>query len=154
MGKVFNMMMLGVVVTTVLLIFNGGGQTPTSLFLLLLNPSGWEYSAFYLLMFSVATASGAVIIGLAAIIRQDWLLRAGIVVSLNSIVIGPFIDLFQFVHAQTNFIGTGYTCVTSPLCDYISTGGIGQIFALIFVSPLILYVLWSCIEYIWKGDSF
>jgi len=156
MGKLFNTMILGVVITVVLLLFNGGGQNPTSLFLLLLNPTNYQNNAFYLIfgISGLATLTGGILIGIATIIRQDWLMRAGFVASLNTIVIAPFIDLFKIIHSQTNFIGEGYTCVTSPLCSYITTGGVGQLIAAIIAGPLIIYALWSSIEYIWKGDGF
>jgi hypothetical protein len=156
MGKLFNTMIMGVMITVVLLVFNGGGQNPTSLFLMMMNPSNYENSSFYLIfgLSGLATLTGGILIGVAAIIRQDWLLRAGIISLLNTIVIAPFVDLFKVIHSQTNFIGVGHTCMTSPLCSYIETGGVGQLIALVIVGPMIIYALWASIEYIWKGDGF
>jgi len=155
MGKLFNSMIMGVVITLILFVVNGGGQNPTSLFLLLLNPSNYENGAFYLIFgFSgLATITGGILIGVAAIIKQDWLLRAGIIASLNTIAIAPFVDLFKFIHSQTNYIGVGYACEVSPLCSYIQTGGMGQIIAMVIAGPLIIYSLWSCINYVWGGES-
>ena len=122
MGKVFNSMILGVIVTLVLLLFNGGGQEPTSLFLLLLNPTNWENSSFWNVFVSLLTlGAGVIVIGLAAIIKQDWVLRAGIVGTLSSIVIFPFVDLFRAIVSQTNYISTG--CTNAPVCDYINAIG-------------------------------
>ena len=154
MGKLFNAMILGVCSTLVLLIFNSSGITPTSLFLMLLNPASYENNAFYLIfgISGLATITGVISIGVAAIIKQDWLMRGGFVASLSSIVIFPFVDLFRFIVAQTNYIAAN--CVNSPVCSQLnSIQGMGQIIALITVGTLILYALWASVEYIWRGDS-
>jgi len=157
MGKLFNAMILGTGITIALLLFNGGGQNPTSLILMLLNPSSYSNSAFYLLfnLAGIATISGGILIGVAAIIKQDWLMRAGFIGVLSSIVIAPFVDLWKFIYSQTNYLGIGqsFQCTTSPLCNYIATGGMGQIIALVIAGPLILYALWASINYIWTGES-
>ena len=154
MGKLFNSMIMGTIAIFTLLIFDSSGQTPTSLFLLLLNPVDYKTSSFYLLfgISSLATISGGILIGTAALLRQDWLMRAGFVTSLSSIVIFPFVDLFRFIVAKTNYIASN--CVGSPVCSQLNAiNGMGQIFGLVFVGPLFLYAFWACIEYIWKGDS-
>jgi len=152
MGKLFNSMILGVGITFSLLILNGSGVSPTSLFLMLFNPVGYEVNAFYLMFAGLATLTGGILIGVAAIVRQDWLARGGIVLSLSSIVLAPFIDLFTFIVAQTNFVESGCN-IAAPFCNQLNPiQGVGQIFGLIFAGPLFLYALWSCIEYIWSGD--
>ena len=152
MGKLFNSMILGVGITFSLLILNGSGVSPTSLFLMLFNPVGYEVNAFYLMFAGLATLTGGILIGVAAIVRQDWLARGGIVLSLSSIVLAPFIDLFSFIVAQTNFIAAGCD-MTSPVCLQLNAiGGMGQIFGLVFAGPLFLYALWACTEFIWSGD--
>jgi len=153
MGKLFNSMILGVCITLGLLLLNGAGTTPTSLFLLLLNPTSYETNSFYILFSGLATASGIIVIGLAAIIKQDWLARGGIVLTFSSIVLAPFVDLFTFIVAQTNYINAGCN-LASPVCSQLNAiNGMGQIFGILFAGPLFLYALWACIEYIWKGDA-
>jgi hypothetical protein len=154
MGKLFNSMIGGILSTLVLLLFNSTGILPTSLFLMMLNPVNYQNNAFYLIfgISGLATLSGGILIGIAAIVRQDWLLRAGIVSSLSSIVIFPYVDLFRFVVAQTNYISSG--CTTSPVCTQLNAiGGMGQIFGLIFVGPIILYTFWACVNYIFVAES-
>lgn len=155
MGKLFNTMVLGTMTTLALLLLDSTGTTPTSLFLMMLNPVNYENNAFYLIfgIGGLATITGGIIIGVAAIIRQDWLMRAGFITSLSSLTIFPFIDLFRFIVAKTNYISLN--CSISPVCLQLnSIQGIGQILGLIFVGPIILYAFWSNLEYVWKGDSF
>jgi hypothetical protein len=97
--------------------------------------------------------TGFISLSLAAIIKQEWVVRGGIVLSLNTILIGPYIDLFRVIVSQTKYIGVKFECVSSPLCTYISTGGLGQIIAFIFVGPMILYCIWYLLEWVWKGDN-
>jgi hypothetical protein len=154
MGKMFNSMILGVIVTVALALFNGSGISPTSLVIMLLNPSGWETSNFWLAFSSVFTITGVIVIGLAAIIKQDWVLRAGIVSALSSIVIAPFVDLFNFMNSHLGYIAAA-SCRNAPICSQLnSVGGIGQFIAIIVAGPLLLYALWASLEWVFKGDSF
>jgi hypothetical protein len=154
MGKMFNSMILGVIVTVALALFNGSGISPTSLVIMLLNPSGWETSNFWLAFSSVFTVTGVIVIGLAAIIKQDWVLRAGIVSALSSIVIAPFVDLFNFMNSHLGYIAAA-SCRNAPICSQLnSVGGIGQFIAIIVAGPLLLYALWASLEWVFKGDSF
>lgn len=154
MGKMFNSMILGVIVTIALALFNGSGISPTSLVIMLLNPSGWETSSFWLAFSSVFTVTGVIVIGLAAIIKQDWVLRAGIVATLSSIVIAPFVDLFNFMNSHLGYIAEA-TCRNAPICSQLnSVGGIGQFISIIVAGPLLLYALWASLEWVFKGDSF
>lgn len=153
MGKVFNSMILGIIITVALALFNGSGISPTSLVLLLLNPQGWQDSAFWLSLSAVLTASGFIVIGIAAIIKQDWLVRAGIVTSLSSIVLAPFVDLYRFFVSQSNYIALG--CANAPICNYVTElGGVGQFLGLIIAGPLFIYALWACVEWVFTGDKF
>jgi hypothetical protein len=153
MGKMFNTMILGTFIIVVLGLFNGLGNTPSSLVLLLMNPSAWEGNAFWLIFSSAVTIGGGITLGLAAVLRQDWIARAGAVGLLSSIVVAPFVDLFTFVVAQTNYISLG--CVNSPICTRVDAiGGLGQFIGILLIAPLLLYALWACVEWIWKGDSF
>jgi hypothetical protein len=155
MGKVFNSMIMGTLISIGLAFFNSTGIQSTSLVSLLLNPTAWENNGFWnLFAIPISTLGvGAIVIGIAAIIKQDWVWRAGIIVSLSSIVISPFVDLFTFLNSQTAFITS--TCFNSPICETLSsTGGFGQLIGLIIAGPLFLYAMWSCVEYIFKGDSF
>lgn len=160
MGKVFNSMVLGIITTLGLAIFNASGFVPTSLFLLLLNPSSWSSSNFWSIFSVVLTASGFIIIGIAAIIRQDWLVRAGMITALSSVVVAPFIDLYSFLVSVSNYISAGCSSGSvAPICSYVlSSGnnlaGVGQFIAIIFAGPLIIYSIWGCIEYVWRGDGF
>jgi len=157
MGKVFNSMVLGVFITIALALFNSSGIAPTSLVLLLLNPAGWENSGFWQVFSAVLTIGGVgvIVIGLAAIIKQDWVLRAGMIASVSSIVVFPFVDLFRFFVAQTNYIGIG--CKPEaivPICDYLNgINGVGQFLGLIIAGPMIIYALWACLEWVFKGDA-
>ena len=152
MGKLFNVALFGAVITAALLLLNGSQISTDSIFYLMFTADGWETHKFYLLMTSMFTLSGAIVIGLAAIIRQDWVLRAGIVAALNSILIAPYLDLFRYVVAQTGYISSG--CITSPICTNMDNiQGMGQIFGFIFVGPLILYALWTCLNYVFVAES-
>ena len=155
MGKLFNSMIFGAVSTMALLLLDSSGATPTSLILLLLNPVAYSTNGFYQIFFGVAgltALTGFVVIGVGAVIKQDWLIRAGFIGSLSSIVIFPFIDLFRFVVAKTNYIALN--CTTSPVCSSLnSIQGVGQIIGFIFVAPFFLYALWACVNYVWTGES-
>jgi predicted membrane metal-binding protein len=153
MGKVFNSMVFGIIISVSLLLLNSTGTRMTNLFSLLLNPTDWTNNGFWLMFAAVAGISGVILIGLAAIIRQDWVWRAGIMVSLSSIVISPYVDLFTFVNSQLTFISSN--CVNSPVCTQLnSLGGIGQFIGLGIAGIPLLYALWACVEFVWKGDSF
>ena len=154
MGKVFNSMVMGIIITVALALFQGSGIASTSLVLMLLNPSGWADSSFWAIFSALTlTGAGVIVIGLAAIIRQDWVVRAGMVLTLSSIVVAPFVDLFTFMTSHLGYIAT--TCVNAPICTSLnSIGGIGQFMAILIAGPLLLYSLWACIEWIFKGDSF
>jgi hypothetical protein len=154
MGKVFNSMILGIVITVALALFNGSGIAPTSLVIMLLNPTGWETSNFWLSFSALFTVSGAIVIGLAAIIKQDWVVRAGMISALSSIVIFPFVDLFTFMNSHLGYIAEA-SCINSPVCSQLnSVGGVGQFIAIIVAGPLLLYALWASIEWIFSGDKF
>ena len=154
MGKMFNSMVLGMFVTLTLALFNGSGIQPTSLVLMLLSPAGWETSAFWSMFMVLGTVGvGIISIGIGALLKQDWIVRAGWLAALSTIVINPFIDLARFFVTQTNYISTG--CVNSPICSHVSEfGGIGQFLAIVIAGPIILYVLWACVEWVFKGDGF
>lgn len=153
MGKVFNSMIMGVIITAVLLLMNGSGFTATSLFLLVLNPTSWQNSGFWLIFSSLFTVTGFIVIGLAAIIKQDWVLRAGAIISLSSVVVAPFVDFYQFIVSQTTYLSLN--CVNSPVCSQLNQiGGIGQIVALLLAGPMIIYSAWACLEWIYTGDKF
>lgn len=153
MGKVFNSMIMGVIISAALYYLNGTGADVTSLFSVLLNPSNYVDSKFWLLFAGITTLGSAIVIGLAAIIKQDWVFRAGIIASLSSIVLAPYLQLFTFFSSQTGYIAQ--VCSSYPICAQTNAlGGIGQWIALIFAGPLFLYAWWACIEFIWKGDNF
>lgn len=147
-------MLMGVIITIALALLNGAGIQPTSLVLLLLNPTGWENSSFWLVFSSLLTVTGFIVIGLAAIIKQDWVLRAGIVATLSSIVIAPFVDLFRFLNSHMGYIANA-SCINAPVCSQLnSIGGIGQFVSIAIAGPLLLYAMWASIEWVFKGDSF
>ena len=153
MGKVFNSMIMGVIISMGLFFINGTGTNPTSLFSLLLNPTNFTNSNFWLIFAGITTLGSVIVIGLAALIKQDWVIRAGMMATLSSIVVAPYLQLFTFFSAQTGYIAT--YCANSPVCSQTQLlGGIGQWIALIFAGPLFLYSLWAMIEFVWKGDSF
>ena len=154
MGKLYNSMIGGVIISAAMYIFHSVGFEPTSLFLLLLNPTNFENSRFYgfLGIAGFATIAGFITIGIAAVIRQDWLLRGGIIASISSLVIFPYVDLFRIVVGHTTYISP--VCVGSPVCEQLNTiGGIGQVIGLVIVGPMILYSMWACLNYVWTGEQ-
>jgi hypothetical protein len=153
MGKVFNSMVFGVLISVSLAFFNSSGISQTSLLSMLLNPTAYQNSSFFGIISVFGTGVlGAIVIGLSAIIRQDWVTRAGWMISLSSIVLAPFIDLFTFINAQFGYLSPA--CVNAPVCATLSsTGGLGQIIALLFAGIPFLYALWASVEYVWRGDS-
>ena len=153
MGKVFNSMIMGVIITAALYFINGNGADPTSLFSMLLNPTNFTNNAFWLIFAGITALGSIIVIGLAAIIKQDWVARAGMMAALSTIVLAPYLQLFTFFAAQTGYISI--YCASSPVCSQTQLlGGIGQWVALVFAGPLFLYAMWAIIEFIWKGDSF
>ena len=153
MGKLFNSILMGVLMLLVLYFFNGSGQNTNSVFDMLLNPSNWENSNFYLTfgLSTLVAGLGAIVIGLGAIIKQDWVSRAGIVISLNTIVLAPYIAVFTFLTGAANYSSS---CINSPICSQLnSLGGIGQIISLVFVGPMFLYAFWACISWIFSPES-
>lgn len=153
MGKLFNSIMLGVIILILLYFFNGSGIDANSVFSMLLNPSNWGQSPFYAVfgISGLVTGLGAIVIGLGAIIKQDWVSRAGIVLSLNTIVLAPYVALFTFFAAGPNYAST---CINSPICSQLnSIGGIGQFVALLIVGPLFLYAFWACISWIFSPET-
>lgn len=154
MGRVFTSMILGTVVMAAMLMFNGLGANTTSLFDLMLNPTDWGNNGFWGIFASLFATAGAgiIVIGLAAIIKQDWVFRLGIITSLSSVIIAPYVYFFTFINSQMSYLGQN--CLVSPACSSLNqVGGIGQWIGLLIISPLFLYAMWSCIEYVFKGDS-
>jgi len=154
MGKTFNAMILGVIISIALAFFNGAGLNPTSLVLILLDPSSWQNASFWQMFAALgAIGGGILIIGLGAVIKQDWVWRAGIITSLSSIILSPYVDFFQFINSQTSYISSN--CFDAPICSVLNNvGGIGQWIGILIVGPIFLWALWSCVEYVFKGDSF
>lgn len=157
MGKLFNSMVMGIGITVALWLFNGNGFEATSVVFFLLNPSAYKTSEFWTSLTVFASVGSLVVIGIGALIKQDWLYRAGIVGSIASIVLSPYIALFTFLSGQTNYISAcessvGTTGVT--LCSQLNEiGGIGQIIALVVAGPLLLYALWACYSWIFSPES-
>ena len=157
MGKLFNSIVMGIGITIALWLFNGNGLIATDLMSLLLNPSGWEDSGFWTTLTAITLTSTVVSIGIGALLKQDWLVRVGLVGTIASIAILPYVSLFTFLAGQTNYasactasIGTTGASVCTQLNEI---GGIGQIIAIIFVGPLFAYALWSCFSWIFSPES-
>lgn len=155
MGKLFNSMLLGSVLMIAMYLFNGSGQNSPTLVGLLLNPTGWKSSEFISLFAfaGISTLAGGIAIGLGAILKQDWITRAGWIGILMPIVIQPYVSFFTTINSFTGFIDP--TCVGSAtFCNSLSySGQIGQVIGYLLVGPLFLYAVWACIEWVWKGDG-
>ena len=153
MGKLFNTIVLSGIIQLSLALFDKQGLNFTPVLNLFLNPTAVGGSAFWLNFIT----SGVGLVGLAGIvigaliIRQDWLIRAGMFVTLFSWVIFPFIGLWNFIAGKLANL-TGSTCSGLNCQQFSSVSGMGGVIAAIIVGPLILYSIWSCIEYIWSGD--
>ncbi len=153
MGKMFNTMVIGMIITIALALFNGSGIAPTSLVLMLLNPNGWETSSFWSIFSVLTTLSGVIVIGIAAIIKQDWIFRAGVLTSLSSIVVAPFVDWFNYINSQLGYLGGN--CVNAQICSQLnSIGGVGQFIAIIVAGIPLLWCLWNCISWVFSADNF
>jgi hypothetical protein len=155
MGKVITSIIIGIFISLALALFNGSGAQPTSLLLVVLGPQGWDNSQFMTLLFGnvFAVAIGAIAIGAGAIIKQDWVVRAGGIAALSGVIMAPFLDLYQFFVAHGGYLSE-VGCVGAPICSHLDAiGGIGQFIALIFVGPIFIYSLWNCLEWVWKGDT-
>jgi hypothetical protein len=154
MGKVFNSILLGSAILLVMMFFNGNGlqfsNGDANIFNILLNPTNWKTSGFWTLLTGFSTGAGLLLIGVGAFIRQDWLTRAGMVTSLASITLLPYVTLFTFIVGQTNNLSS---CVGSPVCSQLnSIGGMGQIIGAIFIGPLFLYSVWALISWIYSPE--
>jgi len=153
MGKLFNTIVLSGFIQLALALFDTQGLNFTPVLNLFLNPTAASGSAFWLSFIT----SGAGLAGLAGlvigalIIRQDWLVRAGMFTTLFSWVVFPFIGLWNFIAGKLANI-TGSTCIGANCSQFASVSNMGGIIAAILVGPLILYAVYSCLEYIWQGD--
>lgn len=154
MGKLFNALVMGTIITVALWIFNGNGLNPTNLMTLLLNPTGWEDSGFWVALTAFTTLTGGILIGLGVVIRQDWITRAGLITTISSITIAPYVAFFTFLAASSNYASTCSSTMSQTVCSQLnSIGGIGQIIAIVFVGPMFLYSLWACISWIFSPES-
>ncbi len=156
MAKVFNLLMVGALISFTLYLFNGSGENLTSLVAFMLNPVGWQTGEFWGVfsgLTGMALAGGLTIaIGSAALLKQDWIVRLGYITALSTMIMGPYVALFNFFHSQLSYTAI---CSNAPICTNIDgLMGIGNLLGFIIVGPMLLFALWNCIEYVYKGDSF
>lgn len=155
MGKMFNTLVLSGLISIVLLIFDGAGILGTIAQFFLAPPGDW--GAFVLNALTselgIATVSSAIVVGIGAVIKQDWLMRLGMFSVLLSWVEAPFIQLWTFLSSKTFPLET---CSNTFTCATLVDGGfttLGMILSAVLVGPLILYSFWACWSQIWSPES-
>jgi hypothetical protein len=157
MGKVFNTLLLSGLVSITLLLLDGTGYLGIIAQLFVSPQTNW--GAFFLNALTSALG-GATVLGGAAIIigtlviKQDWLVRAGMFTVVVSWVEAPFISLWQFIASKTFPLES---CVNSYTCAVLFDGSmqttLGMILSSILVGPLILYSTWAIFSWIWSPES-
>jgi len=155
MGKMFNTLVMSGIASIVLLIFDGNGALSVMGKLFLAPQTNWGT----FLSGTLTTALGglsilggaAIIIG-AVVIKQDWLVRAGLFTVITSWIEAPFISLWQFIASK---ILTETTCTNSYTCFQFANGATsgGMIVAGLIIGPIMLYALWAAWSYIWSPES-
>jgi len=155
MGKMFNTLLLSGLISIALLLLDGSGTLSVIGKLFLAPQTGWGD----FLKDALTTAlGGATLLGASAIIigsvviKQDWLVRAGMFTVLISWVEAPFISLWQFLGSKIvplDACSNDYTC--SQLINGVTTEG--MLLSGLLMGPLILYALWACWSYIWVPES-
>ena len=155
MGKMFNTLVLSGLISLTLLLFDGSGVLGVIAELFLSPPSDWGSFILDALtsQLGIATTTSAIVVGLGALVKQDWLVRLGFFSVLTTWVNAPFIRLWTFLSSKTfpeEACNVGYVC--TPLVD----GGfttLGMILSAFVVGPMILYALWACWSQIWSPES-
>ena len=155
MGKMFNSLLLSGIASIALLLFDGAGQLSIIGQLFLAPQTGWGTfltSALTTALGGLSILGGAAIIVGAVVIKQDWLVRAGLFTTLVSWVEAPLIGLWQFMGAK---IFPLETCTNSYTCSQFINGAssLGMIISGLIIGPIILYALWACWSYIWAPES-
>lgn len=155
MGKLFNALVLSGFASIVLFLFDG------------VNPDGvmgkffmsphTDWGTIIISMFTsvlgLSTAVGltAIVVGLT-IIRMDWIVRAGMFITLVSWVEAPFISLWQFMGSKIYAV---QSCTGNWYCTELVQGAStsGMLLAGLIMGPLVFYSLWACFNYIWAPES-
>lgn len=157
MGKMFNTLIMSGAISIILLLFDSNGALSVIGKLFLAPQTGWGTffsSALTTALGGLSILGGAAIIIGSVVIKQDWLVRAGMFTVLVSWVEAPFISLWQFAGSK---VLTTATCtpVGSTICSTLSNGAssAGMIVTGLIIGPMILYALWACWSYIWSPES-
>ena len=156
MGKMFNTLVLSGIIAISLLLIDGSGSLNVIAQFFVSPPTDWGSFLIDALKstLGVASISGALVIGIGALIKQDWLLRLGMFSIFASWVNMPFIRLWQFLSAKiftTSNCTNQYVC--STLIDGSTTTTLGMVVAGLLTGPLILYALWACWSQIWSPET-
>jgi hypothetical protein len=156
MGKMFNTLVMSGLISITLLLLDGSGYLGVIAKLFLSPPTGWGDFIMNALSsgLGIATLGAGIVIGIGAVIKQDWLLRLGFFAVLVSWVEAPFISLWQFLAGKIlplNSCTNAYTC--NVLIDGASQTTLGMIIAALIVGPMVLYGLWACFSWIWSPES-
>ena len=156
MGKVFNLLLLSSFVMLGLFLFDASFLNATPIFSLMINPN-FSAGIDFWTGFAGAILGAAGLVGLfigAVILKQDWLIRAGMATTLFSWIVLPFVDLWLFVATKTSNLAlsdcVGTSCLT--LSPMLGVSGMGAIVAFVFVGPILIYSVWAIFEYVWGGD--
>ena len=155
MGKMFNTLVLSGLSSIILLLFDGSGALSIIGRLFLAPQTSWGNflsNALTTALGGFSLLGGAAIIIGAVVIKQDWLVRAGLFTVLVSWVEAPFIAMWQFMASK---ILTEATCTNSYTCFQFANGATsgGMIVAGLVLGPIMLYALWACWSYIWSPES-
>ena len=154
MGKMFNTLMMSGIASIVLLLFDSNGALSVvgKLFIAPQTSYGDFLSSALTTALGGATILGgsAIIIG-TILIKQDWLVRAGMFTVLLSWVEAPLVSMWQFLGSK---ILTQAECVGTVCTEFVKgASSAGMIVTGLVVGPIILYSAWACWSYIWSPES-
>jgi len=155
MGKMFNTLVLSGLISIVLVLFDGNGALSIIGKLFLAPQTDWGQffgNALTTALGGLTILGGSAIIIGAVLIKQDWLIRAGMFTVVLSWVEAPFIQLWSFMGSK---ILQADQCTGSYICYQLVSGAStgGMIVAGLICGPMILYALWACFNWIWSPES-
>lgn len=156
MGKLFNCFVLSSLITLTLALIDGSGLTFTPILNMFVNPSSDIGSIFFSVLTSAIAAIGfsAFIIG-TFVIKLDWLARAGLFTTFESYIVPPFVGLWNSLASKITNLPSGACLNNAAICSQLGSSNInvfGALIAALVAGPLILYAIYSGMEWIWGGD--